>query len=139
MRPNWPPPKMPTFSIKRRYGVLKKFSEMKNKKAVRLRTAFSKHHILFLTGRNGCVQMLFNLFYKVAFGLSTNELIHDLSTTDKKDRRYRRNAIIHADLRIVVHIYFTDVNLSVVLFRQFFDNRTDRAAGATPLCPKVYN
>lgn len=81
--------------------------------------------------------MLLNLFNEIGFGLCANQLVHYFTTFDKKDSGYRSNAIVNAQLRVVVNIHFTYVHFAGIFLAQLLDNGTDSAARATPFCPEI--
>jgi hypothetical protein len=80
----------------------------------------------------------FDLLDEVPLGLSAYELVYDLTTFDKKDSGDGSDAIVHADLGVVVHVYLAHVYLTGIFFGKLFDDGPDRTAGSTPFCPKVY-
>src|SRR5882762_12044770 len=80
-----------------------------------------------------------DLLNEVGLGLSANQLIYYLATLDEKDRRNAGDAIINGELRVVVYIHLSYIDLAVIFFRKFFDHGSDGATRSTPFSPKIYN
>ena len=81
--------------------------------------------------------MSFDLFYKIAFGLRTNQFIDHLAPFNEKDSRNGGNTVVHGDLWVVVNVHFTYVHFTIIFLGKFFDHGSDRTAGPAPFCPKV--
>jgi len=82
--------------------------------------------------------MLLNLFYKTGFGLCAHQFVYYLTTLNKKDSGNGSNAIVNAQLGVVVNVHFSNVHFAGIFLAQFFNNGTDSAARATPFCPEIY-
>ena len=83
-------------------------------------------------------EMRFNLFDKIALGLRTNQFVNNFTILDEQDSRDAGDAIIHGQLRIMVHIHLTHVHFTVILFGELFNDRANGATRATPLCPEIH-
>ncbi len=81
--------------------------------------------------------MRFDLLYEIGFWLSTYQFVHHFAALDKKDGRNAGNTVVDRQLRVVVNIYFAHIDLTVVFFGKFFNDRSDRAAGSAPFCPEI--
>lgn len=60
--------------------------------------------------------MRFDLLNEVGLGLSANQLIDYLTVLDEQDSGDAGNAIVNGQLRVVVDIYFTYIDLAVIFF-----------------------
>ena len=81
--------------------------------------------------------MLLYLLNEISFGLCAYQLIDYLAAFDEKNGVYGRNAVVNAQLGVVVHIYLAHVYFAGIFLAQFFNNRTDSTARATPFCPEI--
>jgi len=84
------------------------------------------------------LDMLFNLLYEVGFGLCAYHLVYHLAAFDKKDGGYGSDAVVDAQLRVVVNIHLTHVYFAGIFLAQLFNNGPDSAARATPFRPEIY-
>lgn len=76
-------------------------------------------------------------FNQNVFRNSADALVHQLTIFQEDDGGDVANAVFHANLAVVVHIDLSDDGFAVILFRQFFDNGTDHAAGTAPFGPEI--
>ena len=60
--------------------------------------------------------MRFDLLNEVRLGLSAYQLIYHFTAFDEKDRRNTGDTIVDRQLRIMVHIYFTHIDLAIIFF-----------------------
>ena len=58
----------------------------------------------------------FDLFYEVGLGLSANQLVNDLAVLYEQDSGNAGYAIVDGQLRVVVDIHFTYVDLAIIFF-----------------------
>jgi hypothetical protein len=82
--------------------------------------------------------MRLDLLYEVGFRLCAYQLVYNLTTLDKKDSGDAGDAIVDRQLRVMVDIDLTYIDLAVVFFGQFFNDWSDGATRTTPFSPKVY-
>lgn len=82
--------------------------------------------------------MRLDLLYEVGFRLRAYQLVYHLATLDEEDSRDAGDAIVYRQLRIMVDIDLTYIDLAVVFFGQLFNDWPDGATRTTPFCPKVY-
>jgi len=81
--------------------------------------------------------MRFDLFDEIGFRLCAYQFVDYLAAFDEQDGGDAGNTVIDRQLRIVVYIDFPYIDLSVIFFGQFFDNRSDSATRAAPFCPEI--
>ena len=82
--------------------------------------------------------MRLDFFIQYRFRNGTNLFVNDLTTFNEKDRRDGCDTIVNTQVRVMVNIYFTYIDLTIVIFCQFFNNWSDSATRSTPLCPEIY-
>src|ERR1700761_8135244 len=85
------------------------------------------------------LEMRFDLLNEVGFGLCSNQLVYNFPTLDKEDSGNAGDTIVYGQLRIVIDINLSYIDLAVVFLGQFFNDGTDSATGPAPFCPEVYD
>src|SRR5271155_137677 len=76
-------------------------------------------------------------FLDVVFAAIAYELFHDLAVFENEQSRNAGDFVSHGGSAVAVNIHLTDGYFALILTREFFDDWSDRAAGATPRSPEI--
>jgi len=80
---------------------------------------------------------LYKLRLKIVFRGEANDAIRDRAIFEDEDGRDGADLILAGDLAVVIHVHFADLHGVAEFFREFFQDRGDRFAGAAPRCPEI--
>src|SRR5208282_2670337 len=79
------------------------------------------------------IQSLLNVVLRAI----ADELLHDLSILEDEQSWNAGDFVAHGGSAVAVHVHLSDLDFALILAGQLFHDGSDRAAGATPGCPKI--
>ena len=86
---------------------------------------------------NRLLDELFELTEQDWLRLRADDVLHDFATLEDAHRWDGTNAILHRERRFFICVELYDLHLCAVFIRDLFQDRTDGAARAAPLCPEI--
>lgn len=93
----------------------------------------------------GCIRgrigwdRLRDLRFQVVFGCEAYDCVGDCAIFEDEDRWDRADFEFACDLAVVIDVDLADLHCVAEFGSEFFEDRCNRFAGATPWCPEVYD